>query len=273
MQVREIMKQFPSTARVDDTLEFARDLMVWRGVRYLPVLQDKKVVGILAEQDVVAYQSRVATDEHEHGGLTHPVGRAMSTQVQTAVPEESVEEAAARMAQHKVGCLPVIEREELVGLLTTSEILAAQVRELLGPAPRNGPTVADAMTPNPLTAHPDDHLLDAAARMQSNHIRHLPVIDGDGNIVGMLSDRDVRNAVGDPRRLAQGGKLPPSLDLMRVSQVMSSPAITVRVDEHLGDVARYFVGINASTMPVVDANHRLVGILSYIDLLSAFAGA
>lgn len=272
MQVRDIMKQFPSTARVDDTLEFARDLMVWRGARYLPVLQDKRLVGVLAERDVVAYQARIGAGEH--GGLTHPVGRAMTTEVHTAVPEEPVDDAAARMAEHKIGCLPVVEREEVIGLLTVSDILAAQVRELAAPAPKGGPTVADAMTPNPLTAHADDHLLDAALRMQSNHIRHLPVIDGDGSIVGMLSDRDVRSAVGDPRRLAESGEAaPPSLELLRVGQVMSSPAITVRVDEHLGDAARYFVGISASAMPVVDANHRLVGILSYIDLLSAFAGS
>ena len=56
------------------------------------------------------------------------------------------------------------------------------------------------MTRAPTTAAADDHLLDAAARMAERNVRHLPIVDGDRHVVGILSDRDVRTAVGDSSR-------------------------------------------------------------------------
>ena len=56
------------------------------------------------------------------------------------------------------------------------------------------------MTHAPTTAAADDNLIDAAARMADRNVRHLPVVDGERHVVGMLSDRDVRTQVGDSSR-------------------------------------------------------------------------
>src|SRR4029079_5427490 len=56
------------------------------------------------------------------------------------------------------------------------------------------------MTRAPTTAAADDNLLDAAARMAERNVRHLPIVDGDRHVVGILSDRDVRTWVGDSAR-------------------------------------------------------------------------
>jgi CBS domain-containing protein len=272
MKIRELMKRTPTTIHVDDDLTTARDLMVWMGIRHLPVLSSGKLVGILSDSDVAAFQARIGAGPRSLSG--HPAEQAMHTPVETAAPEDSVEEAAARMASRKISCLPVIEGEELVGILTSSDILANQVR-MAAPAEetRGGPTVADAMTPDPQVVRAGDRLLDAAGRMQAMGIRHLPVLDGDGKVIGMLSDRDLRTAVGNPERVVGGITAPVQLELLHVRDVMSAPALTVRPDETCAHVARFFADVHVSAVPVVDDEGKILGICSYIDILRALAAS
>jgi CBS domain-containing protein len=274
MKIKELMKRSPTTVQVDDDLTTARDLMVWMGIRHLPVLDGGKLIGTLSESDVAAFQARTGTSPRTMSG--HPVEQAMHTPVETSTPEELVDDAAQRMAARGINCLPVVEGGDLVGLVTASDILANQVRM----APANeaqpvgqpvGPIVSEAMTRAPQVVHAGDHLLDAAGRMQAMSIRHLPVIDGDGKVIGMLSDGDVRTAVGNPRRVVGGEAAEVQLELLLVRDVMSSPAITVRPDERCTDVARYLAGTNVGAMPVVDADNRILGICSYIDILRALS--
>jgi CBS-domain-containing membrane protein len=273
MKIKELMKRTPTTVQIDDDLTTARDLMVWMGIRHLPVLDGGKLIGILSESDVAAFQARTGISPRSMSG--HPVEQAMHTPVETSSPEESVDEAAERMAARKIGCLPVVQGSELVGIVTSTDILANQVRM----APANdarsdaGPIVGEAMTRDPQVVRSGDHLLDAAARMQSLGIRHLPVIDGDGKVIGMLSDSDVRTAVGDPQRVAGGQAAEVQLELLLVRDVMSAPAVTVRPDERCADVARYFADMKVGAMPVVDAEDRILGICSYIDILRALSAA
>lgn len=275
MKINELMKRSPTTIQVDDDLATARDLMVWMGIRHLPVMDGGKLVGILSEGDVAAFQARTGTGPRSMRGL--PVEQAMQAPVETSTPEDSVDQAAERMAARKISCLPVVvEGGDLVGIVTSMDILANQVRmapasDARGAAHANGPSVADAMTRDPQVARAGDHLLDAAARMQSLGVRHLPVVDGDNQVIGMLSDSDVRTAVGNPQRVIGGRAAEVQLELLLVRDVMSAPAITVRPDERCADVARYFADMKVGAMPVIDDDNRIAGICSYIDILRALS--
>ena len=274
MKIKEIMRRFPKTVNVDDTLEFARDIMVWMELRHLPVLRDGKLVGLLTERDLAAYQAAIG-ESLASSAANEKVESAMQPEPQIAHPEDAVVEAAGRMGAAKIGCLPVLDQGELVGMLTTTDILAAQVSEAMRPAKPQAarvPTVADVMTPNPLAVHPDDYVINAAARMQQNNIRHLPVVDGDRQIVGMLSDRDVRAAIGDPTRAMQADDGSP-VHRMRVRDAMNGPAVTASPDQSCADLARTFAALRGSAVPVTDQDGHLVGILSYIDILRGLADA
>jgi CBS domain-containing protein len=265
MKAHDIMSRYPRTVSPDSDLALAISMMAWADIRHLPVVERGHLVGLLTEQGVIAYHAArgaIAT--------TEPVALAMTSDPQTAGPDASVTELAGRMAEAKLTCLPIVDKGVLLGIVTTTDLLRAQVRSAMTPAPATPAakkTVADVMTRDVLVVHPDDDLLAAAARMQQRHVRHLPVVDGAQRIVGMLSDRDVRAAVGDPAGVFERRSRPVALELLKVRDAMSQPAITTNADRPLDEVGRVFVSIAASALPVVDERGLLVGILSYVDVL------
>jgi CBS domain-containing protein len=198
------------------------------------------------------------------------VSEAMRTEVQTAGPEDGLTEAAARMAEHKIGCLPITEKGKLIGLVTVTDILAGEVRASLTPS-GDGKVVGDIMTRDPLTVHRDDLLSDAAARMQKHRIRHLPVVDAEMRAIGMLSDRDIRQVVGDLRTERRDPRT--AVAEYRVADAMSEPIVSVKEDTSLARAAQYFANFGIGAVAVVDQADHLIGIASYIDLLNGMTGA
>lgn len=263
MKLREIMTRFPITVAPSDTLIHARDRMVWGGLRHLPVVIGDRVVGVLSDRDIARHQARTGESLFSSPGDT--VDMAMTSPAQTASPDESLVEAMARVAQTKIGCLPITETGKLIGLVTVTDLLVAEVRSHTEtPGEKTGPVVADVMTRAPQIVRADDPLIEAAARMQQLMIRHLPVVDPEGRVIGMLSDRDVRGAIGDPSRPRNG-----MLRDIRVSVAMTGPALTVKPTQTLVEVTRMFAGLGAGAFPVVDDDLRIVGIVSYVDALLA----
>jgi acetoin utilization protein AcuB len=264
MHIHEIMTRRPRVIMSDDSLLIARDLMLWTGIAHLPVLDGGNLVGVLTDRELAAWIWK--HPDRARGLHLEPASAAMKSSVHTCAPGDQVAEVAGRMASFHLSCMPVVERGDLVGLVTTTDMLAA--RALEAQAPEGGPTAADVMTRDPSTAHPDDYLLDAAAHMQEQGIRHLPVVDGGGKVIGIISDRDVRSAVGDPAR-ALGGDHPLSVDLLRVKDAMTEPAITTTGERSCREVGKLFADWALGAVPVVDDAGRLLGIVSYIDVLRA----
>jgi acetoin utilization protein AcuB len=190
----------------------------------------------------------------------------------TVDPEAGVGDAAASMAEAKVGCLPVIEDGKLVGLLTATDVLAHDVRDAFdAPASGADSNAGSVMTPDPLTASPEEPLLDAASRMSQRGIRHLPVVNAARQVQGMLTDRDVRSAIGDPRRVLASEAARRRLGTLRVRDAMTIGPLSIEQNAPVADVARYFLEHRVGAIPVVDMDDgdRLVGIVSYVDVIRA----
>jgi len=122
------------------------------------------------------------------------------------------------------------------------------------------------MTRAPATAAVDDNLIDAAARMADRNVRHLPVVDGDRHVVGMLSDRDVRTVFGDSARSLRHSDALVRLHSLHVADAMTRNAFVVRQDAPFAEVARVFTEQRVGAVPVVDEGDRLIGIISYVDV-------
>jgi acetoin utilization protein AcuB len=125
------------------------------------------------------------------------------------------------------------------------------------------------MSAQPEMVHPDDGLLDASARMARRGVRHAPVIDGDGRSLGMLSDRDVRSALGEAWAEPDVGpsRFPARVAALRVRDVMGQGAGAVSEADSAMQVVGRMLASHHGALPVVDADEHVVGVVSYVDVL------
>ena len=128
----------------------------------------------------------------------------------------------------------------------------------------------EIMTERVVTIRATQKVADAIEVLAEHRIRHLPVVGDAGQLVGMITDRDLRG-VGVPR-LFEGeslARLRERLDA-RVSDVMSADVATVGPEAALVEIIDCMLEENVGAVPVVDDDtDRLVGIVSYVDVLRA----
>jgi CBS domain-containing protein len=100
----------------------------------MPVLSDGKLVGILSQRDLfragISTVLRLRPSAEREWLAKIPVREVMTSPVITARPDMSVREAVQLMLDHKIGCLPVVEKGELVGLLSETDCLRYLARLL-----------------------------------------------------------------------------------------------------------------------------------------------
>jgi CBS domain-containing protein len=125
--VQDIMMKGPVTLRHDDILDLADDIMNLGRIRHMPIVEGKRVVGILSQRDLFrsALAGILGWEYKTRKTLLKSVKieEVMSAPVTTVSPGTSVKEAARIMMEKKIGCLPVVENDTLVGLLTETDIL------------------------------------------------------------------------------------------------------------------------------------------------------
>jgi acetoin utilization protein AcuB len=131
--------------------------------------------------------------------------------------------------------------------------------------------VGERMTALPLTARWNAKVVDAVRLVREARIRHLPVLDGSGRLVGIETDRDLRQNIFDTRIQQRLGKqLADAQEDLTVRDIMTWAVITVRPETEIRDAARLMHQRKIGALPVV-SNGRLVGILTETDVIRAFA--
>ena len=125
-RVRDVMSPHVRTVPEDADLEQALQQMTWCGIRHLVVLrEDGAVAGVLSQRDVferMAFQTTALALGHATRDQT--VRSAMRIPAETIGPDELAADAARRMAGRKFGCMPVVDGETLVGIVTATDLLS-----------------------------------------------------------------------------------------------------------------------------------------------------
>lgn len=260
LAVGELMSRRITAIEEGNSLSLAHQLMLWSGIRHLPVVRDGKLVGLVSDRDLLRFN---------HADLAViRVGTAMSFPVETIDAEAPVSEASARMATGKIDCLPVLEAGHLIGILTSTDILAERGRIAHKDRTPDVPTAASVARTQPYSVGADEALSRAVGLMVEHGIRHLPVVDGDRRVIGMLSDRDVRAKVGDPRDALDEEDDRIDLALETVEDAMTRNPIQVSLGASVYDLADAFLDDRIGAVPIVDERDRLVGLVSYVDLIA-----
>lgn len=130
--------------------------------------------------------------------------------------------------------------------------------------------VQDLMTVAPDTVNVDDPLRRVLTRMKVDGCRQLPVVDGEGRLVGIVTDRDVRLAMNSPLVLRERWQDEALLDSVTAGGCMTADPITISPDARAYEAAEILSRHKFGALPVVDGE-TLVGIISVTDFLDCFA--
>jgi CBS domain-containing protein len=136
--------------------------------------------------------------------------------------------------------------------------------------------IQDVMTTDVITVDPETSLKEVATTLAERRISGLPVVDADGDVVGVISEADILfKEVGEkgPQGviawlLEPGGDA--KLDARTAREAMTGPARTIGPERPLAEAAKRMLEEAVNRFPVVDADGRLVGIVTRADLVRAF---
>lgn len=128
-----------------------------------------------------------------------------------------------------------------------------------------------SMTKKVITIHKDAPILEAGEKMKQNNIRHIPVVDKDNILLGVITDRDIRSAM--PSVLladVDTQKERERIAKLRVEDIMTKNPITISPANTLEDAILLMQQTKVGAFPVVDENRKLQGIISIRDMMRAF---
>jgi acetoin utilization protein AcuB len=272
MKAQDMMHPNVITAAPDTSLAQAQRLMQDNRIRHLPVVSGLRLVGLVTDRDLRNASPSQATTlskgEINYQMDTTPIETCMTRDLVTLRPGDDMVEGAKRLLQGPFGCLPVVERGQLVGIVSEIDLLrgfvaaAAPAGDLM--------LVKDYMRPAPHTIMSDDLVSIAYERMQEAHIRHLPVLSDGLKLVGILTDRDVRRAGASTEPHLATHELTYLLEKMTVATIMTTQVHTVRRDMAVADAGQLFLDHKFGCLPVVREDDTVEGIITVTDLLRAY---
>ena len=133
MKVKEVMVKEVATLDVNDELSLANDIMRLGRIRHLPVVEGTRLVGIVSERDL--FRSSLAQALGYGGQASRDLMKTLRIKdimvpgVVTTSPEADLCQAVKDMMDKKIGCLPVVEDDRLVGLITETDIMLQYLKD------------------------------------------------------------------------------------------------------------------------------------------------
>ncbi len=256
-----------------------------RVARVMPRLVEIVTEGLITHEEVEVL-------EYGHRELralraAAPVRDVMSREVRSVTPDTPVAEAIEMLIGKVYRALPVVNAEQhVVGILTDGDLLArldlpdaSLQRELteielgreLDFLRRSGLTVGELMVSPVITLNENAPIADAVRVMTERTIKRLPVVDHEGKLTGMVSRVDVLRALAQPPLREADERAPHPGVHTRVEDVMLTQVRTVRGDAPLNKVVDLLVSTAERRVVVVDAQRRVLGIITDGDLLKRAA--
>ncbi|MFQ5999587.1 MAG: CBS domain-containing protein [Candidatus Bathyarchaeia archaeon] len=250
-------------------------IMVKEGFRRIPIADPgtKKLLGIITASDIVNYLGggeKFQIIQREHSGnffkaINEPVRRVMTPKVVSVHTFAKISDAIDTMVKHKVGGLPVVDKEERVWAIVTERDIITIFGGMI-----SGAKVADLMSKKVVTVTPKTSIFEAEKKMIKNGFRRLPIVL-EGKLVGIVTVMDVLRFFGS-------GKVFQHLRSGTIDQVLQTPVIetavkdvvTVERNVDVGKAAQLMWDRGIGALPVVE-NEKLIGIITERDFFKLIA--
>lgn len=299
--VSSVMRSGVTTVTPDAPVQQVVDLLITRGHRALPVVdEDRQVVGVITDGDLLrlsGLQARLSLQDslspealrRQFAEIAAKADRAadiMSQPVRTIREDAPLREAADLLLQQDLKRLPVVdETGRFLGLISRVDVLRLieynqPIADAKGqPAPPTGATVTDLMEKNAPTARPNDDLETILQALERSRQRRVVVVDSENIPLGIITD-------GDILRRSQHGQEPGLIDRLRglvtgesapravlpegdetAADLMTAPVTVVPQDISLYAALAIMLRDQIKRLPVVDEEGRLLGLLGRTSLL------
>ncbi len=129
--------------------------------------------------------------------------------------------------------------------------------------------VRDRMSAPATTVTPDTPFQEALRLMREHKFRRLPVVNAEQKLAGIVSERDLLHAAPSPATSLSVWEMNYLLSKLKVEQLMAPRVLTVSPDTPLEEAARLMVEHKIGGLPVVDAQRRVVGVITETDIFKA----
>ena len=130
--------------------------------------------------------------------------------------------------------------------------------------------VKERMSQRPILCATDLPVSDALEQMKQERIRRMPVVDKQGHLIGIVSDKDLLKASPSPATSLSVWEITYLLSKLKVGDVMTKKVITVVEDTPIEDAARVMVDNKIGGLPVVNGEGAVVGIITETDIFKTF---
>lgn len=132
IKIEDMMTRHPHTLAPNDTIANAQQLMHQYEIRHIPIVDPiNTLIGILSQRDILRAQNSSLISAQENDDLFQiPIAELMKKNIVSVSPKAGLKQSAVFMQKHKVGCLPVTEQGELVGIITDSDFVSIAINLL-----------------------------------------------------------------------------------------------------------------------------------------------
>jgi len=318
--VKDVMTEDVKTLTLDDTIEMCIKFMKENRVRHIPVVdsptgedEQQYFVGIVSQRDVFRqmspYLGKIGEEDSDSKALKQPLVRFVTRNPKSVSPETAIQEMISIMVDNRVNMMPVLVDRDIVGIVTSTDILKLFIRldtirqlcsktgkkeerrrfvDLLsGNSDNVMPafstilrTVEDVMTEQVVYLEEQESLAEAMEVMQKGKFRHVPIVDEQKKLVGVISDRDVLRYLPYLRPGAESfhnrlfDVAPNNAATQQsLNQIMTRDVTCVLPSCDFYTAVKMLYEMNISCLPVTDDDKKLVGIVTVTDVMRGLLAA
>ena len=267
MHVKDIMKEEIVLVDKDQNIPDALKLMKKHKISRLPVVNTnsdhvRELVGMVTEKDIAM---RLGSSKYGKLPPSHfHVSTVMEQDPLVVEADQSLGTVAQIMIQEKLDGMPVVSKDEVIGVLTKTSFL-----EICKGKPYNVTKISDRMQGEIITVSPTDRLVHARRCLIDNGVGRLPVVEDDV-LVGILTAKDVANAMISFRKIVPDKYKNSRIRNLLVEDVMTQNVRTIDPDSTLEQVSTMMLENRYSGIPVEEEG-SLVGIITKTDIIEYIA--
>jgi CBS domain-containing protein len=255
MKIKQVMTKKIINVNKNDDLRYVLDLMEKYDITKIPVMDNHKLVGIVTDNKIADKLGSIRSK-----GI--PAARMHASSVidkkfNPVTPDDDVETILKTVGEPGLTMLPVIEKEELVGVITKADLL---------PLIKRKKKIKEVMNEEIHTVSPGDRVVHARRILLDNDIARIPVVN-EGKVVGIVSDREIAFAFAKVKKSFSLGQQHYRIRELLVKDVMKKNVVTLPGNATIKDAADLMIKKDIGCIPIVDNKDKIMGMLTRTDLL------